>query len=66
MATVGVGAAANAGLLAARVLALSDPRLAAALDAHAAALEAAVVAKAERLERLGWEAYLGGQQGGGA
>lgn len=59
---MGIGAAANAGLLAARVLALGDDRLAGRLAAHAAALEAAVLAKAERLERVGWEAYLDGAQ----
>ncbi len=40
VATVGVGAARNAGLLAARILAVADPDLALRLAAHAEALAA--------------------------
>ena len=38
VATVGVGGARNAGLLAVRIVAAGDPRLTAELDAHRAAL----------------------------
>lgn len=39
VATMAIGNARNAGLLAARILALKDPALAAAVDAHRASLE---------------------------
>lgn len=45
VATVAIGNAANAGLLAVRILAVGDPRLAAALAEHAADLERQVAAK---------------------
>jgi 5-(carboxyamino)imidazole ribonucleotide mutase len=43
VATVGVGNAANAGLLAARILAVSDPAIAARLAAQIAESEASVL-----------------------
>ena len=65
VATVGLGNAANAGLLAARILAAGaggawggEAALRAALVAHAAALEATVLKKAEKLEAVGWAAYM--------
>lgn len=58
VATVAVDGARNAGLLAARVLALSRPALARRLEDYAARLEAEVLAKAARLENLGPEDYL--------
>ncbi len=58
VATVAVGGGRNAGLLAARILAVSDPALAERLDAYARSLEAEVLAKAKRLETLGPEDYL--------
>ncbi len=61
VATVAVDGARNAGLLAARILALSDPKLAAALEAYSSKLEAEVLAKAERLEALGPDEYAGGR-----
>jgi 5-(carboxyamino)imidazole ribonucleotide mutase len=51
VATVSIGGAANGGLLAVRILALGDPRLAAALRDHAADLERQVAAKDEALRR---------------
>ena len=45
VATVAIGNAANAGLLAVRILGTADPRLAAALADHAADLERQVAAK---------------------
>lgn len=58
VATVAVGGGKNAGLLAARILAASDPALAERLEAYARNLEAEVLAKATRLETLGPAAYL--------
>jgi 5-(carboxyamino)imidazole ribonucleotide mutase len=49
VATVGVGAARNAGLLAARILATGDPALRAALDDHRAGLADTARAKDERV-----------------
>jgi len=45
VATVAIGGARNAGLLAARILSISDPELAARLARHAAALAALVEEK---------------------
>ena len=57
VATVGVGAGRNAGLLAARILGASDPAIAARLVAHQQGMKEAVLAKAARLESVGWEDY---------
>jgi phosphoribosylaminoimidazole carboxylase len=57
VATVAIGNATNAGLLAVRMLATSLPRLQEAMLAYQARLEAEVTVKAQRLEALGWEAY---------
>jgi phosphoribosylaminoimidazole carboxylase PurE protein len=62
VATVAVNGGKNAGLLAARILAASDPALADRLEAYARSLEAEVLAKASRLETLGPEAYLRGEK----
>jgi 5-(carboxyamino)imidazole ribonucleotide mutase len=51
VATVGIGTARNAGLLAVRILAVGDPGLTAALDAHRAALTASSRAKDAGLPR---------------
>jgi 5-(carboxyamino)imidazole ribonucleotide mutase len=58
VATVAVNGGKNAGLLAARVLAASDPVLADRLEAYARNLEAEVLAKARHLEAIGPAAYL--------
>lgn len=57
VATVAVGNAANAGLLAARILGAADVELQARVLAHQARMVAEVLAKAERLESEGWRAY---------
>ena len=51
VATVSIGGARNAGLLAARILATSDSALAARLEQFAAALEALVIEKNAQLQR---------------
>jgi 5-(carboxyamino)imidazole ribonucleotide mutase len=58
VATVAIGGGTNAGLLAARILAIADPALAARLQAHADGLHEQVVAKDARLQALGSAAYL--------
>jgi 5-(carboxyamino)imidazole ribonucleotide mutase len=51
VATVSIGGAKNAGLLAARILGAHDAELAAKLDAHASGLAAMVETKNEALQR---------------
>jgi 5-(carboxyamino)imidazole ribonucleotide mutase len=49
VATVGIGQARNAGLLAARILGVAEPRLWPDMDAYRAGLRASALAKGERL-----------------
>ncbi|UOE46029.1 5-(carboxyamino)imidazole ribonucleotide mutase [Agromyces larvae] len=51
VATVSIGGARNAGLLAVRILGASDPALTAALERHATALAELVEEKNERLKQ---------------
>jgi 5-(carboxyamino)imidazole ribonucleotide mutase len=60
VATVAIGGGTNAGLLAARILAIADPALAGRLQAHADGLHDQVVAKDARLQTQGSAAYLAG------
>lgn len=52
VATMAIGGATNAGLMAVRILATSRPSLRAALDAHRASLREAVEEKNEKLEGI--------------
>ena len=58
VATVAIGNATNAGLLAARILSTSNDALADALEAYAASQRDEVLGKAEVLEGSGWKEYL--------
>lgn len=58
VATVAIGNGANAGLLAAQILAIADPLLAERLSAYRRELHDQVVAKDGRLLELGSAAYL--------
>jgi phosphoribosylaminoimidazole carboxylase PurE protein len=58
VATVGVNGARNAGLLAGRILALSDEEVGRAMGLFVENLRAGVEEKARRLEQVGYEAYL--------
>lgn len=58
VATVAINNAANAGLLAVRMLAPSSPELLEKMLAYQDELEAMVLEKAEKLESNGWESYL--------
>jgi 5-(carboxyamino)imidazole ribonucleotide mutase len=51
VATVSIGGAKNAGLIAAKILATADPALSEALAAYATALAELVEAKNERLKQ---------------
>jgi len=59
VATVAIGNAANAGLLAVRMLGMGDATLRAAMSTFMAKQEAEVLAKADKLEKIGFRAYLG-------
>ena len=58
VATVGVDAARNAGLLAVQMLALSDPTLTQKLSDFKKKLKKSVEEKASTLEKDGWKKYL--------
>ena len=58
VATVAINGGANAGLLAAKILAVSDPELLERLKAYSAQLKEQVESKDEKLEREGYKAYL--------
>lgn len=57
VATVAIGNAANAGLLAVRILAGSDPSLLQRMLAYQQGMTNMVLGKAERLESKGWREY---------
>lgn len=58
VATVAINGGANAGILAAKILAASDSEILAKLKAYKEELKAGVVAKKERLENIGYKEYL--------
>ncbi len=58
VATVAIDGAANAGILAAKILATSDPEILEKLKAYKEELKASVVAKKEKLESVGYKEYL--------
>lgn len=57
VATVAIGNAANAGLLAARILGAGDPALADRMRDYQDGMRRTVEDKAARLEAVGWENY---------
>jgi 5-(carboxyamino)imidazole ribonucleotide mutase len=58
VATVAIGNAKNAGLLAVQILATHDPELLQQVQAYRNSLTEAVLEKQQRLEQLGSAAYL--------
>jgi len=58
VATVAINGALNAGLLAAKILGVSDPEIAARVAAYSEELKDSVLVKAEKLETIGYKAYL--------
>lgn len=58
VATVAINGGANAGLLAAKILATSDSELLSRLKAYSKKLKEQVVAKDEKLKEIGYKAYL--------
>lgn len=57
VATVAIGGGANAGLLAAKILATSDAELLAKLKDYSKGLKEAVIKKDERLQEVGYQNY---------
>lgn len=57
VATVAINGGANAGLLAAKILAVGDPALLQKLKDYAASQKAKVQAKDERLQEIGYQNY---------
>jgi 5-(carboxyamino)imidazole ribonucleotide mutase len=58
VATMAINGAKNAGILAARIIATSNPQINKNLKAFESSMKKTVLAKAERLESLGYEKYL--------
>lgn len=58
VATVAINGGANAGILAAKILATSDPELLKKINEYKDDLKSQVVAKKERLESIGYKEYL--------
>ena len=62
VATVAIGNAANAGLLAVRILAAQDSELLKKMDSYMMKQEEDVLRKATKLESIGFAEYLDGQK----
>ena len=58
VATVAIDGGANAGILAARMLAMSDPELLERLKSYTTEMKETVQKKAEKLDNLGYKAYM--------
>lgn len=58
VATVAINGGANAGILAAKMLAMSDEKLLEKVKAYAESLKGDVVKKAEKLDQIGYKEYL--------
>ncbi|MBR6527253.1 MAG: 5-(carboxyamino)imidazole ribonucleotide mutase [Lachnospiraceae bacterium] len=58
VATVAINGGANAGILAVKMLAMSDPDLLAKLKEYIAGMKAAVMKKADKLDELGYKGYM--------
>ena len=57
VATVAINGGANAGILAAKILAASDPELLAKLKEYTASLKESVIQKDEKLQDVGYHNY---------
>jgi len=58
VATVAINGAANAGILAAKILATADPELLKRLKTYTESLKNEVLEKGERLSQIGYKEYL--------
>ena len=57
VATVAINGGQNAGILAAKILAASDPELLKKLKDYSETMKQSVVAKAEKLDQVGYKNY---------
>ena len=62
VATVAINGGMNAGILAAKILAVSDEALLERLAAYSENMKNDVVAKDEKLQKIGYEEYLAGMK----
>ncbi len=58
VATVAINGGKNAGILAAKILAASDPELLEKLKAYSEKMKTEVESKAEKLDKIGYKEYL--------
>ena len=58
VATVAIDGAQNAGILAAKILATSDPEILEKLKAYSETMKNEVVAKADKLDNIGYKEYV--------
>ena len=58
VATVAINGGKNAGILAAKILAASDPKLLEKLKAYSEKMKTEVESKAEKLDKIGYKEYL--------
>lgn len=58
VAAVGINGAKNAGILAAEIIGLEDPKIAKNLEQFKNKIKLDVLAKNTKLQKLGWENYL--------
>lgn len=58
VATVAIDGAANAGILAAKMLAIGNPEILEKIKAYKEDLKAGVMAKKEKIENVGYKAYM--------
>ena len=58
VATVAIDGGMNAAILAAKILAVSDPEILQKLKDYSEEMKAGVQAKADKLHEIGYEAYL--------
>ncbi|MCR5517812.1 MAG: 5-(carboxyamino)imidazole ribonucleotide mutase [Lachnospiraceae bacterium] len=58
VATVAINGAANAAILAAKMLAISDDELLSKIEAYKDELKSSVAAKKEKIEKIGYAEYL--------
>lgn len=58
VATVGINAAKNAGILAAQIIALEDPKIAKTVKAYKEKIKKEVLVKNSKIKSLGWKKYL--------
>ena len=59
VATVAIDGAANAGILAAKMIAIGNPELLAKIKAYKDELKDGVMAKKEKIEKIGFREYMG-------